>query len=278
MKTTRINVLIIFIILVLNCGSKCKVEAQNSVLAFGQGETLHYLVSYRWGPLWVDAGEISFYAEQRNDAESSHWFFRSTGSSLKRFDWLFKVRDTFEVKTGFEPFEAERFYRHTSEGGHRTVNDFQFYRDKGLVQMKIVESDKKDFDSLMAMPNDLYDVLTATYLVRSKNFSRILPGEGFHLKVLMDRQIEVLPIRYIGKKAITTPSGLSFNCIGFYTGLKESSLFDPDEKIRVWVTDDANKIPVLIEAKIKIGRVEVYLQSFENMAHELSSFKPLIKP
>ncbi len=252
-------------------------HAQSGNLAFGHGETLNYLVSYHWGFLWLDAGEVQFSANRQKDDAAQGWIFRSTGNSMRHWDWLFRVRDTFEVRTAINPFEPLVFYRHTHEGRHQTLNNVRFDWLKRKARFIASETGKADTDTLISLSGNVTDVLTATYITRSLNFGSMKPNQGFNLKILMDKGVVTLPIRYLGKETITTPSGLSFNCIGFYTTLEESSLFETDEKIKVWITDDANKIPVLIEAKIKIGMVKVYLHSFENLAHPLDSFIPIKK-
>lgn len=252
-------------------------HAQVGNLAFGNDETLNYIVSYHWGLLWLDAGEVQFRANRQKDDPDQGWLFQSTGNSMRHWDWLFRVRDTFEVRTATNPFEPLFFYRQTYEGRHQTFNNIRFDWTKRKARFIASETGKPDTDTLISLSGNVTDVLTATYFTRSMDFDHMKTDLGFDLKILMDSQIVTMPIRYLGKETITTPSGLSFNCIGFYTTLEESSLFETDEKIKVWITDDANKIPVLIEAKIKIGMVKVYLNSFENLAHPLDSFLPIRK-
>jgi hypothetical protein len=47
--------------------------------------------------------------------------------------------------------------------------------------------------------------------------------------------------------------------------LIEGTIFKGGEDMYVWVTDDKNRIPVLVEAKILIGSVKAYLESAKGL-------------
>ncbi|MBR4970254.1 MAG: DUF3108 domain-containing protein, partial [Paludibacteraceae bacterium] len=40
------------------------------------------------------------------------------------------------------------------------------------------------------------------------------------------------------------------------------TIFEPDEPVYVYVTDDNRKVPVLVVAKLRIGTVKVYLDDY----------------
>ncbi|MBE9480532.1 MAG: DUF3108 domain-containing protein, partial [Bacteroidetes bacterium] len=43
------------------------------------------------------------------------------------------------------------------------------------------------------------------------------------------------------------------------------------EDLTFWVTDDKNKIPVIISAKILVGYVKAYLTSAKNLRYKITS-------
>ena len=78
--------------------------------------------------------------------------------------------------------------------------------------------------------------------------------------MVIDNEIHDLYFRYRGKGVIETRNGEVYKCLKFTALLLEGSLFKGGEDLVVWVSDDKNKIPVLIEAKILVGSVKVYLE------------------
>ena len=41
--------------------------------------------------------------------------------------------------------------------------------------------------------------------------------------------------------------------------------------MKIWVSDDANKLPLLIESPLKIGSAKAVLKSYKGLRHKLSS-------
>ncbi len=246
-------------------------------IPFGNDEKLEYLVSYHWGLIWIDAGFVSFEAKKGDETHHDSWHFLSTGTSLKHLDWLFRVRDTFEVYTFANPLQPRFFYRRTSEGGHEVFNAYTFDPSNGQLAIQASETGKADLNAVIQIPEQTTDVLTAAYRARSLDFSQMKIMDVFDILVLMDHKVTRLPILFEGSDTLTTPGGLRFSCLRFSTAVEKGTMFAARERIMVWVTDDANRIPVMIEAKIKVGTVKVHLQSFKNAAHPVTSLQAMKK-
>jgi len=50
----------------------------------------------------------------------------------------------------------------------------------------------------------------------------------------------------------------------------ESTNFKEGQKINVWFTDDDNHLPILVEAKVVVGSVKGYLDSYEGLKSPLT--------
>ncbi|HEY4968219.1 MAG TPA: DUF3108 domain-containing protein, partial [Puia sp.] len=53
--------------------------------------------------------------------------------------------------------------------------------------------------------------------------------------------------------------------------LIKGTIFEGGEKMTVWVSDDANHIPVRVESPISVGSVKVDMMEFRNSRTPLSS-------
>ena len=54
-----------------------------------------------------------------------------------------------------------------------------------------------------------------------------------------------------------------------------STIFTGGEKMTVWVTDDANHVPVRIESPIIVGSVKVDMMRYRNLRFPMRSLKKL---
>lgn len=262
---------ILISLLLACCLSSYVVAQQNSTkIAFGNGEHLAFTVSYHWGFIWLDAGLVAFNATKTREEGSDQWKFFSTGKSFRKFDWLFKVRDTFEVKTSETLFPIH-FRRHTHEGGYIIFNDYHFNQHNNEVYTYSYETKKPPTRDTLKLENGATDVLTATYITRSMDFNLMNIGDTIPIPMILDDIVFSLPIVFLGKEIYTTPDKQRFRSIKFSVRLEEGTMFRAGEELFVWVTDDDNKLPLMIEAKITVGSIKVYLSSYQNLAHPLTS-------
>jgi hypothetical protein len=52
--------------------------------------------------------------------------------------------------------------------------------------------------------------------------------------------------------------------------MKKDKLFDEDNTLKVWLSDDLNKIPLKFQAKIFVGYLEVDVKKVKNLRHPLA--------
>jgi len=87
--------------------------------------------------------------------------------------------------------------------------------------------------------------------------------------MFLDNKVFNMYIHYIGKETIKTKYG-KFNAIKLKPLLLKGNIFDGGEKMTVWITNDANHIPVRIESPIVVGNVKIDLMHYENLRYPLA--------
>ena len=94
--------------------------------------------------------------------------------------------------------------------------------------------------------------------------------------MFLDDEVFNLYVRYLGKERIKTKYG-TFNTIKFSPLLIEGTIFKGGEKMVVWVSDDANKLPVRVDSPILVGSVKVDLIGYSNLRKLLSGLVSINK-
>ena len=89
--------------------------------------------------------------------------------------------------------------------------------------------------------------------------------------MVVDGEIHDIYIRYLGKETIKNRDGRTFKCLKFSPLLVEGTIFESGEDMTVWVTDDANRIPIIVEAKILIGSVKAVFVDAINTRHPITA-------
>jgi hypothetical protein len=239
--------------------------------AFKGGELVKYHAYYNWGFIWLNAGEVSFSVDDIKVEDQSAYHLKAHGATNKSYDFLFKVRDTFETKVDtlyLEPFEFKRI---TNEGSYSADYLYRFDRDKRLINAQIQKEEEARRDTVLAWKDCSFDLLTMVYKARNIDYSQYEVNEKIPISMVVDGEIHDIYIRYLGKENIKNRDGRRFRCLKFSPLLVEGTIFKSGEDMTVWVTDDANRIPIVVEAKILIGSVKAVFVDAVNTRHPFSA-------
>ena len=238
---------------------------------FCDGEQIRYTVSYNWGPVWVDAGLVTFSITSELFRGKPSWHLKGTGKSFTSYDLLFKVRDYFDSWIDPATFRSYDFRRYVYEGGYTILNTLNFdYNAQKIIANTKSNKNPQRTDTL-AMRSCFFDMLSAVYYTRTLDFSEIHPDKKKYITVLIDDAYYDIYIRPIGKEIVESSNGKRYRCIKFAAKMVQGTIFKGDEDVLIWVTDDANKIPIYIEAKIIVGTVKAYLKDAKGLKNPFSS-------
>lgn len=229
--------------------------------SFGDGEKLRFKVYYNMGRIWVGAGEAQFSVTREQLGNRPVYHITGDGKTLKSYEWFYKVRDRYETFIDAETMLPQRFIRNVSEGSIKFYNNVTFNQDIGRAVST---------NGVFSVPRCIQDVLSAIYYARNIDYSRYGPGSKIPFKMFLDDKVYELYIRYLGKERLETRYG-TFNTIKIQPLLIEGTVFSGGEKMAVWVTDDANHLPVRVDSPISVGSIKVDLMGYDNLRNPLSA-------
>ncbi|MFI5135018.1 MAG: DUF3108 domain-containing protein [Chitinophagales bacterium] len=229
--------------------------------AFLPGEKITYKVVYNWNSLWLNAGEVTFTVNDGVFGANKVYHVVGEGTSYKSYDWFYKVRDTYESYIDQETMLPLKFVRNVNEGGFTIYNNVTFEHD----QNKAISTHGE-----FKVPDCVQDVLSAVYYSRNIDFNKYKINDTIPLNLFLDDSIYHVYIRYLGKEILKTQIG-EFNCIKFKPLLINGTIFRGGEKMTVWVTDDDNKIPVLVESPIVVGFIRAELYKYDGIRNPMKA-------
>jgi hypothetical protein len=76
-------------------------------------------------------------------------------------------------------------------------------------------------------------------------------------------------MKFIGKEEIKIGVG-KFRCLKFAPVVQKGRIFKKEEDLSVWITDDANHLPVLAKAKILVGSIKMEMKSYYGLANPIA--------
>ncbi len=221
--------------------------------AFKVGEKLTFDVKY--GFVTAGIATMSIPKMKRISGRNAYHITFEV-NSVPSFDWIYKVRDRYESYLDSEGLFPWRFEQHIREGGYS--RDFSAFFDQRRGKAKTSEG---EYD----IPKYVNDIVSAFYLARTFDYSKMKVNDKVHLKNFYKDSTYNLDVRYLGKETVEVPAG-KFDCIIVEPLVQEGGLFKSEGSILIWLSDDELKVPVKVKTKVVVGAIDADLTSYQGLA------------
>jgi len=240
--------------------------------AFNLGERIDYTIYYHLAGIWVGAGEVFFEVNERSFENKEVYHFNSFGKTFSKYDWIYEVRDHYEAYCDKNSLAPVWFNRKVNEGSTHIREEYKFnLKDNEVYTYRQMDEDENFERDTVITKGCSYDVLTMIYYARNIDFTGAKEDQKFPVRIFIDNEAHDTYIRFKGIKELNVKNFGTFRCIVFSPYLIEGSIFNAGEDMTVWVTDDQNKLPLLIETRILVGSIRARIESITNLKHPLTS-------
>ncbi len=263
MKIKKIILLVWLCLYGVSGHAQCQIDSK----AFGPGEVITYKAYYNWGFIWLHAGEVEFNVTSKKYEGRDVYHLYAYGTTYKSYDWIFKLREKYQAYIDPETQMPLWYERDVQEGSYKAFEDYKFDYENHQIHTYVQKRDNPGVEGTLPLTPCLFDVMSAVYYFRSVDFNKYKVGDKIPIDMILDSQAYHLYIRYLGKEEIKTRDKVKYNCIKFAIQLVEGTIFKGDEDAIIWVTDDKNKIPVMVEAQILVGSVKAILSDTKGLKH-----------
>ena len=235
---------------------------------FQGGEEITYKLYYNWGIMWLSAGEVTF---KVNDM-GSQYHVAVAGRTYKSYEWFFKVRDYYDTYIDKNSLLPKTAIRDVSEGKYKLYNKITFDQENkkaSSLRGKTREvATKKEYN----VGECMHDVISVIYYSRNIDFESYNEGEEFPVKIFMDKEVWPLDVKYKGKESRKKVKGKGrFDTIKFSPQVVSGRVFKEGEEMMVYVSDDKNRIPLLIESPVSVGSIKAVLKSYKGLKYEMTA-------
>lgn len=228
---------------------------------FKPGEYAKYKIIYKFSEAWVTAGNVTFQIEEQDIKGKKFYAAYAKGNTAPAFDFFYKVRDEYASVFNPETLLPKFFLRRVNEGGFRIYNDFDFNQDSLNVNVEIEDSKSPRVTNTYTIQSQTHDIVSAIYYCRTLNYDKIDSGSSYKFPFFIDNEMHNVAIIYHGKTVISTEYG-EFKCIVLQPTLLTGRVFDQTDQMRIYVTDDLQRIPVYIESPLKVGKIIAVLTKY----------------
>lgn len=269
MNKFKTVIVVFFTIYSIGISAQCKV--QNN--AFQAGEELKYDLYFKYGLIDKKAGTSSLTttSEKYNnvDAYKMTFLVKSTGFAKS----LFSLNDTL-ISYTTKNLEPLAFIKMAHEGKENTQENVTYkYDAKGTtIQSKRVKNGNLMFDEAITSQGCVYDFINVVYYARTIDFSKMKKGDVTTVNVVSGRNIVNMLIEYNGIENVEANNDKKYSCIKLIlsvTNKDDKAFANKKEAMKVYLTNDNNRIPIRLDSKLKVGSTKAILKSYKGNRHPL---------
>ena len=248
--------------------------AKSSAQVFQDGEVLYYRAAYRAKLVPnIEAGEVT--VSTKSDMLNGKEVYRVTGNgrTLPFFRWFFDMNDTYDIWVDKESLRTQRFESDLKEDKYTFRSNYVYDWDSMKVHTWSQKRQNTPREKTMTLTAESMDAVSLYFNLRSVDLKTFREGEHHHLDMVLEDTIRHLRYRYIGREELRVPKMGHFDTMKFACtiGSSEEFSFTDGTEFFIWITNDENKIPVMLASPVRVGEVRAYLRRYEGLRHPLTS-------
>jgi len=237
-------------------------EVENT--AFSPGEKLVFRAYYSSALTGnVTAGEASLEVLQNTEVIGGRSTMPVIGLMRTRglFNLFFRVNNRFESYIDRSAIAPLLFIRRVEEGKYRKSQDVMFnHFDKVAVSNS----------GTVPIPAYVQDIISAFFFARTYAFENPKVGDEFNVDFFLDDSVYVTRIVFDGYERINTRLG-TFNTLRFKPMVLKGKVFSQPYPMTLWISDDKNRVPLLVESGLVVGSVKLELSEYQGLRNPLTS-------
>ncbi len=235
--------------------------------AFDRGELLVFRAMYNSRLTGnVVAGDATLEVQHGNALVGGRPTMHIVGTVQSRglFNLFFKVENRYDSYIDERSMSPRRFSRQIREGRYRRIEDVTFDHNQGLAISN---------RGATPIPPYVQDIISAFYYARTFDLTDVKPGDTFEVDFHLSDSVYVSRILFEGRELITTRLG-TFKTLKFKPQVQEGAVFGQPYPMTLWISDDKNKVPILVESGLVVGSVRLELTEFRGLRNPITSFVP----
>ncbi|HDL02562.1 MAG: DUF3108 domain-containing protein [Candidatus Zixiibacteriota bacterium] len=216
-------------------------------IAFGIGERFDFDIGYGF----INAGYATMEVRELIEYDGRPCYqIVSTANSNKFFSSFYRVEDRAESIVDAIGIFSWYFEKNLKEGNYRANRSYTIDQKNHYAVYKE--------DTLEVAPF-VQDALSVLYYVRTQDLD---VGKSIFIDNFTDGKNYPLEVKVRQKETVKVKAG-TFDCIVVEPIMMASGVFRHEGRLKVWLTDDRLKMPVLMKSKVLVGSISAELTDYQ---------------
>src|SRR5215216_1980301 len=218
--------------------------APPALYPFAVGEKFSYTA--KLGMLTLGSGTLEVASvDTVRGVESFRLRFRLQGKTM-----FYSLDDVLESWIGTSDLTSRRFVQHFVENDKTTKRSYEIFPDSGFY----LEHGK---NGKQETPADPLDDAAFFYFVR---VTALEVGQKYTYARYFRKEKNPVTIEVVKRENMDLPDGSRVKCLVLHPVIDTKGLFSKRSETRIWLTDDARRLPVQIRTKFPFGTITLRLK------------------
>lgn len=235
-----------------------EVAYENSQTSFKQGEWLKFRIHY--GILNAGYATLNLKHAVRNGQSLHHAVGKGWTVGAARF--FFQVDDNYESFFTKDDIKPIHFKRRVDEGGYMIRRDLSFNHAASTVTINDLEKKTRKQVAI----KDVQDMISSFYYLRNIDLATIKEGDAVSIDMFFDGETYPFKLKFLKRETIKTKFG-KIKTWKIRPLVQKGRVFEGEESLTIWITDDENKLPVRVKASLAVGSIKADLHDFKKLSH-----------
>ncbi len=231
------------------------------------GEVMTYTLYYQLEFIWIAAGRATFKVDDLGD----RYHISVVGKTINAFEWFYEVNDYYESVIDKKTLLPISFARDIQEGKYEWWDKFTFDQEKNVVHATKGWPNKPTKEYTEELSTCMHDLISIVYNVRNINFDKYKAGDHFNVKVFVEEEYP-LQVEIAEKNVVTKIRNMGKHRTNLIKPqMVEGYFFDKGTRMSVYLSADQNRIPLMIESPVSVGKVKAVLTDYKGLKYPLAS-------
>lgn len=237
--------------------------------SFSRGETLEFKMTY--GIFTVGKGMTYVDPNRYTINDRDCYKVDVFGKTVGVVNWVTDVDDQWGAYIDTAALVPHKFYRRIREGRYKKDEETHFDHQHGKIRVRVADKQTGEFKApkVYDAPAQVRDMIGGFLYLRTMDLSGLKVNDTIAITGFFEDEFYNLPIVYKGKKSIKTKIG-KIRTLVFKPMMPDNKMFDGKNSITAYFSDDKNRVPVKIEAKMFIGKAGVELTDYAGLRNPLN--------
>lgn len=265
------NLHIVFITLLISLFSysvKAQTPLENN--AFNAGEEVTYDLYYKYGILNMKGGKATINTEETNYNGKDAYKITLRATTRGLVGSIFTVDDTLTSYID-KDLVPQLFVKGATEGSDYTRERHIYSYKNGETSIRTIRyrNGEFKFDENITTDRCTYDMVSILAFARTLDYSSMQKGDNTQVQFITGKRLVNMYIRHKGSTNLKVNNGKTYEAIELSLMILDDAFVDQEEAMRVWITNDENKLPLQIYSKLKVGEMRSVLKDFSGNRHPL---------